>query len=477
MTNNNAVPAGTHDVLLDDTARFVHTHDDARSVVVTDGGGVHGGPGKYRSAAQTAQPVVTECPEMAALRGRRGLSRRRVLQGAGLGAVLAASPFNRYVFAEQRAFAAGAGQGGHTLVCVFMRGGMDGLGAVIPLGDSRYQTLRPTLGLNDSTVLPLPGGRFGLHPAMPKLRGLIGAGQAAVVHATGHPNTSRSHFDKQFFHELGAAEATMHTGWVGRYLASTGTMSTFRAVTMGATAAFMMTNPSPTLAISNLGDFNVKAPTAAVRDEVLADVKTMWGGIGGDAEAAMSATIDAAMTASKMAAAAPSVTYPNNELGNRLKQVAQIIKAGVGLEVACVDSQGWDMHGNLGTPTTGLLAPKLAEVDGALAAFWADLGSLTANVTVLTMSEFGRTAAVNSSGGADHGYGGVMFALSAGVKGGVAGAWPTLAASAMNGNDLAIANDYRDSVADILTRKMGVTASQLGQVLPGYTPKPSGLFA
>jgi uncharacterized protein (DUF1501 family) len=460
------------DIVMNEQVTPIHTHDDDKSHLLLPDGSRHEGARGYNTAAETMEPVVeynTECEELTRM---RAFDRRTALKGMGIGAVLMAADWNRYSFTP----AAAATPDSHIIVAVFLRGGLDGLGTVIPLGDANYQRMRPKLGLNDASVLPLPGTKFGLNPGLTQLHRLFKAGQLGIVNATGHPSTSRSHFVKQNFHESGATAASMRSGWLGRYLASSPKDDTFRALTLGSTAAFMMAHESPTLAMSRLGDFSISAPSAKVREQVVSNVKSLWGPAGGPGGAAVEFTIDASLKAAEVSAGASSVQYPaGNPYAGRFQELAKLIKADVGLETACVDVEGWDMHTDMGTGTGGELYTRLSHLDKALGTFWDDLGAtLQKRVTVVTMSEFGRTGSTNGGNGTDHGFGNVMFVL--GGKGGVHGSWPGLQASSLVQGDLAVTNDYRDVVAELMTQRMKVTASQLKQILPDYTPKPLGAF-
>lgn len=469
---------GKYDVLLNDEAEFIHTHDEKKSRILTPDGQMFA---SYGEASMASQTVVQECEEMRKIKEQSGVSRRNILKGAGIGAMMMATPMNRYAFSEVNA----ANNGGNIIIVIFLRGGMDGLSAVIPMNDPNYQKLRPNLGLNDSTVLPIDGSQFGLHPALVNIQRLIKSKQGAIVHSTGHTNKSRSHFDKQYYHESGAASTTMKSGWLGRYLASTGGAATFRALTISSGAAFMMANPNPTLAISNLGDFTMRQGSQAASNQVLQYVRAMWGGISGSMESSMKKVIDGSMATQEILRKPATMAYINTSLGQRLSQASRVIKANVGLEVCCVDNDGWDMHGNMGNATDagyGVLKAKLQEFDTAIGAFWDDLGpEWQSRVTILTMSEFGRTSYTNGGNGTDHGYGNVMFAIGKGMSGGVQGDWSGLADSQMDQTGsgsygLGITNDYRDVIAEVLTKRMGVTAPQLGQILPDYSPGSLGLI-
>lgn len=462
------------DLLLNEQITPIHTHDESKSHLLLPDGSRHVGvEGSHEAAARMA-PVVDydgECEEMKQV---RMVSRRTMLAGLGVGAMLAAVPFNRYAITPAHAQTSTEG---NLIVGIFLRGGLDGLGAVAPLSDSRYQVMRPSMGLNDSTLLHLDGTGFGFNPGLSKLGSMFNeGGPVGVIHATGHPDESRSHFIKQHFHESGAMSASMRSGWLGRYLASSGSPATFRAMTMGPTAAFMMAHENPTLAMSRLGDFSVKAPVGAVKDQVVRTIRDLWGSTDGVGGAAVDKTIEAAMSVQQLGKANTQVKYPSGLFGDRMKELAQVVKAGVGLEVACVDFDGWDMHTDMGrSPGTGWLFQQLQRLDEAMTAFWEDIGPAWRQKTiVMTMSEFGRTGSTNGGNGSDHGYGNVMLTL--GGRHGVHGAWPGLSPSSLNSGDLDVVNDYRAVVAEAMTGHMGVSPAQLAQILPDYSPEPIGAF-
>jgi uncharacterized protein (DUF1501 family) len=160
--------------------------------------------------------------------------------------------------------------------------------------------------------------------------------------------------------------------------------------------------------------------------------------------------------------------YPKGQLGRSLQQVAQLIKANVGLEVAFAEVGGWDHHVNEGS-VQGQLAGCLSQFGDALAAFYVDLGDRMADVVLLTMTEFGRTVRENGNHGTDHGHASAMFVLGGPVKGGkVYGQWPGLAPDGLyEGRDLALTTDFRDVFAEVLVRHLG--ARSMASIFPGFT--------
>lgn len=361
---------------------------------------------------------------------------RRVLVKAGALALVALGL--EPIFLTRAAYAAKRGTGPadrtKTLVCLFQRGAADGLNMVVPHGDPIYYRERPRI------AIPRPGtaggaldldGHFGLHPVLAPLKALYDNGTLAIVHAVGSPESTRSHFDAQDYMESGTPGLkSTPDGWLNRYLGARQGRerqdTLFRGVAIGPQLPRALRGSAPALAIDNSQAFALRAPE-------------------------------------------PS-------LDRSLRQIAQLIKADLGLEIAFADVGGWDTHVNQGA-TEGQLAARLTEFARAIAAFTQDLGERMADVVVITMSEFGRTVAENGNVGTDHGHATAMFVLGGGVRGGrVYGEWPTLEpAKRFEGRDLAVTTDFRDLFSEVLTRHLGAT--DLGAVFPGYrTVKPVGVL-
>jgi len=358
------------------------------------------------------------------------LTRRDLLKATALAALPIAVPawMPRLAFAPQ-----GVAPRGDVLVCIFQRGGMDGLNVVVPHGESAYYTARPRLAIaapksSDNTTAIDLDGFFGLHPALHPLKDMWEAQQLAIVHAAGSPDPSHSHFDAMDFMERGTSgEKQIPTGWLGRHLQITAGQnnSPFRAVGFGTMLQTSLRGPVPATALQSIAKFHLQG-----RQDVIAQFqKSLEAMYGGSDNLAVEGhtTFDAVDMLTKLNPAsyqpASGVKYPDGGFGLALMQVAQLIKAEVGLEVACVDIGGWDMHANEGS-TDGELAKLLTEYGEGLAAFHTDLIDHMNNVTVVTMSEFGRRVQENASGGTDHGHGNVMF-----VMGGGAGIWCKFRAS------------------------------------------------
>jgi uncharacterized protein (DUF1501 family) len=374
-------------------------------------------------------------------------------------------------------------QKGKTLVCLFQRGAADGLNIVVPHGEEAYYALRPTI------AIPRPGtpngaidldGFFGLHPSLAPLEPLWDQKLLAPIQAVGSPSSTRSHFDAQDYMETGTPDVKGTTnGWLNRLLAVEGTCeqhasapcqpaSPFRAVSLTPQTPRILEGRVETIAMNSLNEFSVRATgTDVQRLEALyrtgnADLVHGTGAEMFDAVKMLRATNP------QQYAPANGAQYPKTQFGQRLKQIAQLIKANVGVEVAFADVGGWDTHVNQGA-ATGQLASRLDDFARSLAAFVRDLDDKMNDVLVLTMSEFGRTAHENGTRGTDHGHATSFFVLGGGVKGGkVHGKWPGLAPDQLNeGRDLKLTTDFRTVFNEVTTRHLGATKANT--IFPGYT--------
>jgi uncharacterized protein (DUF1501 family) len=381
-----------------------------------------------------------------------------------------------------------AGKAGRkVLVCIFQRGAADGLTMVVPHGDPFYYkhrqeiaVPRPAKGAAEgATALDLDGF-FGLHPQLQSLLPLYKAGHLAVIHACGSPNASRSHFDMQDFMEAGVPDDKgVHTGWLNRMLVQRPepNATPFRAVSMTSVVPRSLQGDLDALAIRDLSNFGIQGggggPAGAASgfeglyENAVGDVLH---GTGKESFEAISLLKKADPTKYQPAKGAD---YPANAFGKALTQVAQLIKADIGLEVAFLETDGWDTHANQGG-AYGQLAGRLLDFGRTIAAFHRDLGDRMDDVLLLTMSEFGRAARQNGNRGTDHGHATCFFALGGRVNGGkVLGDWPGLAPEKLfEERDLAVTTDFRDVFAEAATRHFGVPAESLGKVLPNYTVDP-----
>ena len=413
---------------------------------------------------------------------KSNLTRREFLSLTGIATVVGASKalFPRWM--PRMAFSPqGQAAPGDVLVCIFLRGGMDGISAVIPYGDGAdYYDARPTIAVPESEASDLDG-YFGLHPALSPLEEIYKEGDLAFVHASGSTDPSRSHFDAMQFMEYGTpGNKTTGTGWIGRHLQSAAWQneSPFRAVGMGAMMQDSLRGPVSPLSLQSIADFHFRGRKSELRRlrQSLAQMYTIEApadALGTQARLVFE-TIDLLESINATGyKPANGADYPEGEYGMGLQQVAQLIKADVGLEVACIDLGGWDTHENQGT-LEGEFSFLLDELGRGLHAFYTDLGERMNAITVTTMSEFGRRIAENGSSGTDHGHGNVMFLMGGGVNGGqVFADWPTLAPSALDDGDLAITIDYRDVLAEVVGKRLQNPA--LDQVFPGHTVKAVGV--
>jgi uncharacterized protein (DUF1501 family) len=373
---------------------------------------------------------------------------------------------------------------GKTLICLFQRGAADALNVVVPHGEAAYYRLRPNIAIPRPSLAAGPAaavdldGFFGLHPALAPMKPLWDMGILAPVHAVGSPSSTRSHFDAQDYMETGTPDQKgTRDGWLNRYLATKGTCeagcahesapSPFRAVAMTQQTPRMLEGPAPTIAMNSLDEFSVRAAgPAADRLEALyrtgsADVVHAAGGEMFEAVKILKAA-DPQRYLPRNGAA-----YPASQFGRRLMQIAQLIKADVGLEVAFADVGGWDTHVNQGA-STGQLAARLDDFATSIAALVTDLGDRMADVTIMTMSEFGRTVRQNGNGGTDHGHASALFVIGGDVHGRkVYGKWPGLEPEQLyEGRDLALTTDFRSVFSEVAARHLG--ASRLEVLFPGF---------
>jgi uncharacterized protein (DUF1501 family) len=408
---------------------------------------------------------------------RRSLMRAAAAAGA-LGVVTAAASEGvtaRYAFA-----AGGAAYTGDVLVVLSLRGGFDGLGAVVPAGDPDYLRLRPTIGLPSPSLLPLTG-IFGLHPALAPLLPLWKAGSLAVVHAVGQEEPSRSHFTAMAELERAAPGTSLRSGWLDRAVGLRAAGTVFQAAQVGSTSpAGALAGPTPELTMDSIDSFDLWGAWDDAQRALWAKaLGALHSGAPAGVRQAASKALGAVRTTTALTAAAKKqpapAGYPEKSgLGAALRDVARLVKAGVGLQVACVDFGDWDMHVDMGGPDSGRLHDHLDELARCLAAFAADLGPVLDGVTLVTLSEFGRRAFENGNGGADHGHGNAVLLLGGGVTGGwVYGTWPGLTDADLVDGDLAGTTDYRQILAEILVRRCGLRS--VGDVFPGLVPAPLGV--
>jgi len=412
------------------------------------------------------------------------ISRRAFIQAGGLAMVsLGGDPLfldrAAYALSDLRRGVAGK----KTLVCLFQRGAVDGLSMVVPAGDRWYWQERQRIALPKEQLISLDG-MFALHPRLAPLKPLWDQKRLAIVHAVGSPSTTRSHFDAQDYMESGTPDRKSTTdGWANRYCshAREHAETPFRAVAFGPQLPRTMAGSAPALAIDDLRTFGMRAARADGEQRLTRAFESLYEGAATGLIASSSAEGFEAIKMLKLAnptavPAANGAQYPRGKLGASMQQIAQLIKADLGMQIAFADVGGWDTHVNQGSEQ-GQLATRLDELGSALGAFTTDLGEKMRDVVVVTMSEFGRTVKENGTGGTDHGHGTAMMILGGDVRGGhVYGQWPTLAPEARyEGRDLAVTTDFRSVFGEILTGHLG--AADLSAVFPDYTASAKvGMF-
>lgn len=403
---------------------------------------------------------------------------RRVFLKSGALAIVGTSAIpsflTRAVYAGETA---GAGAGKKRLIVLFQRGAADGLNIVVPYGESAYYSVRPSI------AIPRPGGNngvidlngfFGLHPSMTAFKPLWDAGNLAIVHAAGSPDNTRSHFDAQDYMESGTPGVkSTEDGWLNRAVAGLNESdpSPFRAVAMGGALPRTLAGSAPAVAMGNIREFAVggRGPAANMASNSFEamyeqSVDTVLHGTGNETFEAVKMLRSADPD---KYTPAPGANYPRGRFGDSLRQVAQLVKANLGVEVAFADIGGWDHHVNEGS-VQGQIANITREFSQAIAALWTDLGDMAGDTVIVTMSEFGRTVRENGNRGTDHGHANVMFVLGGPVKGGrVYGRWPGLQQEHLyEGRDLAVTTDFRQVLGEAVYRHVG--NKDLEKVFPGF---------
>ena len=371
-----------------------------------------------------------------------------------------------------------------TLVCVFLRGAMDGLAAVAPVGDDDYRRLRPSLGVaapkpGDTSGATMLDDRFALNVDLKALLPLYRDGRLTVVDAVGSDDDTLSHFEAQDQMEHGASRARpVAGGWIGQWLRARGENDPLAAVAFGEKLPESLRGAPAACAVESIDDIAVKTTTADAAGFAAAVAK-LHAGDGGDPATAL--VCGAARVSLRLLARVAELreekttggAYPRTDLGRALSQVALLVRKDVGLRAAAVDHGGFDTHYAQGVA----LPSKFVELAEALAAFDADLGAARDRVTTVCVTEFGRRAYENASLGTDHGRASCSFVLGGGVKGGrVVAKWPGLRPQDLEEpGDLRVTTDYRDLLWEALSARFGETSPDA--VFPGLAPSPVGVMA
>jgi uncharacterized protein (DUF1501 family) len=400
------------------------------------------------------------------------IDRRFFLKSSGLALVAGGLLPNVFVKMANAATT----KGKKVLVAIFQRGAVDGLNVVVPYAEANYYAARPSIAIPRDAVLDLDGF-FGVHPSLASVLPYFKDRSLAFVHAVGSPDATRSHFDAQDFMESGTPGVkSTEDGFLARAVAEkkTQSQSPLRAIALGPALPRILTGNAGAVAMTNIGQFGIRggAQVSAGFESMYADA--VAGALGGTAKESFEASRILKSADPTKLQPENGAQYPTTPLGNSLKQIAQLIKSEVGLEVAFTDVGGWDTHAGEGG-AQGQLANNLKQFADAIAAFTRDLGSRMGDVVLVTMSEFGRTVHENGNRGTDHGHANFMLVVGGGVKGGkVHGQWPGLA-NLYESRDLQVTTDFRDVFGELLTKQLAVPS--LKSVFPNYTPKPRGILA
>jgi uncharacterized protein (DUF1501 family) len=367
------------------------------------------------------------------------------------------------------------------LVCIFMRGAVDGLSLVVPYNERAYYTERSSIaiarpGAGVGAALDLDG-QFGLHPRLGALLPAYQARELCFVHAVGLPRATRSHFDAQDDMESGQpGQSNAADGWLSRLLSLRDSPSLERSIALGPRLPRALSGAAPSLLLKNLASFDLHGPRRS-RALLRQGFERLYAGandvVGQAGLCALSATLGIQRLEPKRYSPENGAVYPKQ--GLRLRDAAQLIKSGLGVQVVWLDVGGWDTHAGQGG-AEGTLGKRLDELASSLAAFRSDLGERFRDVTVLTMTEFGRTVAQNGTGGTDHGHGALMMVLGGAVAGGrVVTKWPGLEPEQrFEGRDLAVTTDFRDLFAEVSGWSLG--SSDFSRVFPNYTPSFPGVM-
>ena len=412
------------------------------------------------------------------------MDRRYFLKSSGIAlagfGLMTAAPQFLHQFANAQTVTNGFGKK-KILITIFQRGAVDGLNMIVPFGDSEYYNLRRTIAVPKSGetdgALNLDGF-FGLNPSMKSLEKFWQSKQLAVVHSAGSPDNTRSHFDAQDYMEAGTPGVkSTRDGWLNRVLQTSKSDkdSPFRAVAMNGQIPRTLVGRAPTIAMTDLSDFAINA--GVYTQSVQGGFEGIWqqkseSGLGATGKETFEAVNFLKQANPAQYRPENGAQYPNSQLGRSLQQIAQLIKAGVGLEAAFAEVGGWDTHSNQATAngSRGQLANLLRDFAQSIAALATDLGKRMDDVVILTMSEFGRTARENGTRGTDHGHANAMLVLGNSVKGGkVYGEWKGLDAQNLyEGRDLAVTTDYRDVLGEVAVKHLG--NKNLDKIFPGYAP-------
>lgn len=404
------------------------------------------------------------CPE-----GRDGFTRRQFLRGMALfgGVTILSASGIRYTFA------ASSSEVPDVVVTLVLRGGFDGLSAVVPTDESLMSKIRGNIYIPNSSLLPLDR-EFGLHPSLKRLMPLWQAKELAIVNTVGAPTHSRSHFDEISDVAYAAyGEKEKRSGWMARFLDVAGSGSVVQSVGIGSTTKQLIGGKVAPVNVSAIDNFKLDTIYGYKAEDLAGFIDETHGRWTNVWATQAKSTIQALDQIAKASAQKSTVTYPSTGTGQRFRDVAALLKAGIGVRAVDIEFQGdWDMHANMGNLENGWLSSYLADLAGSIASFREDLGVLWSRVTVVTVTEFGRRVNENQSTGTEHGWGTSLFVAGGGVNGGkIHGKFPGLDEKQLKDGDLVVTADYRSLLTEILTRRAGITADGAAQIFPNFQPE------
>jgi uncharacterized protein (DUF1501 family) len=404
------------------------------------------------------------------------MKRRDFLNSMALGASLVV-PVSRNAWA-----ATTDNPTGRKLVVIMLRGAVDGLNVVAPVGDANYLRLRPTIGLampgQEGGALDLDG-YFGMHPALAPLQGLWQQKKLAFVHASGSPDPSRSHFDAQDYMESATpGRKGTPDGWMNRLVAGLpGTSTPSRALSIGPTMPRILSGASAAINLPN-GAAGTRAnildrPAIGGAFDQMYAANERFGRAYQDGKSAHKEVMDASANG-EMKMADGGAPLPNGFPADAAR-LATLMRNDPKIQLAFVALGGWDTHANQGAGS-GQLANRLAPLAQGLATLAQRLGPLFDDTTVIVMSEFGRTARENGNRGTDHGHGNVMWVMGGAVAGGkVYGDWQGVGDGALNeGRDLPVTTDFRSVLAHVAQQHLRLPDRQLAQIFPAMPQQALG---
>jgi uncharacterized protein (DUF1501 family) len=410
------------------------------------------------------EEAIERCPE-----GRDGFTRRQFLRGVALFGGMTILSANGIRFT----FAASTTEVPDVVVTIVLRGGFDGLSAVVPTDENMMRKARGQIYIPNASLLQLDRD-FGLHPALKKLMPLWQAKELAIVNTIGAPTHSRSHFDEISDVAYAAyGEKDKRSGWMARFLDVTGSGSVVQSVGIGSTTKQLVGGKAAPINLNAIDNFRLDSVYGYKAEDLAGFIDETHGRWTNVWATQAKSTIQALDQIAKAGAQRSAVTYPSTGTGQRLRDVAALLKAGIGVRAVDVEFQGdWDMHANMGNLENGWLTSYLADLGGSIASFREDLGVLWSRVTVVTVTEFGRRVSENQSTGTEHGWGTSTFVAGGGVNGGkIHGRFPGLDDKQLKDGDLVVTADYRSLLTEILTRRAGITAQGAEQVFPNFRPE------